>query len=116
MYKRKITNPEQEYDDRTEILKTDFRLQDRIDGIVGMVVEEVFVKSDSFTMVCSDKKNGRGMRIQLAKSNYRHGYLRLSTVEIIYKNKDEKEVWMKILRNKKLGKLNKLLKDEAQAQ
>ncbi|MCK4822998.1 hypothetical protein KA005_44970 [bacterium] len=112
----KIINPKKEDYDRTEILKTDFRLQDRIDGIVGMMVEEIHVKSDSFIMLCSDKANGRGMRIQLARSEYHYGYLRLSVTEIIYKNKDEQEVWMKILRNKKLGKLNKLLKDEAQAQ
>lgn len=94
-YRRKITNPEREYHDRTEILKTDFRLQARIDGIVGMMVEEVHVKSDSFTMLCSDKKNGKGMRIQLARSDYRHGYLRLSATEIIYKTEQEKEEWMK---------------------
>ena len=91
MYRRTITNPKKEDYDRTEILKTDFRLQDRIDGIVGMTVEEVFVRSDSFTMVCSDKENGRGMRVQLAKSDYgdRGVYLRLSAVEIIYKTKEE---------------------------
>lgn len=97
MYRHKITNPEKEYHDRTEILKTDFLLQDRIEGIVGMTVEEVFVRSDSFTMLCSDKKNRRGMRIQLARSDYGDygGYLRLSATEIIYKSEQEKEEWDK---------------------
>ena len=95
MYRHKITNPKKEDYDRTEILKTDFRLQDRIDGIVGMTVEEVFVRSDSFTMVCLDKANGRGMRIQLARSEYHYGYLRLSATEIIYKSEQEKEEWEK---------------------
>lgn len=61
-----------------------------------MVVEEVFVKSDSLTMVCSDKKNERGMRIQVSKSHYGEyntAYLRLSAVEIIFKTKQEKEKW-----------------------
>lgn len=95
MYRHKITNPKKEDYDRTEILKTDFRLQDRIDGIVGMTVEEIHVKSDSFTMVCLDKANGRGMRIQLARSEYHYGYLRLSATEIIYKSEQEKEEWAK---------------------
>lgn len=97
MYRRKITNPEQEYYDRTEIVKTDFRLQDRIDGIIGMTIEEIHVKSDSFIMLCSDKGNGRGMRIQLAKSDYGEygSYLRLSAVEILYKTEQEKEEWSK---------------------
>ena len=98
MYRHKITNPKKEDYDRTEILRTDFRLQDRIDGIVGMVVEELFVKSDSFTMICSDKKNGRGMRIQVSKSHYgdyNMAYLKLSAVEIIYKSEQEKEEWRK---------------------
>lgn len=94
-YRRRLTNPEREYHDRTEILKTDFRLQDRIDGIVGMTVDDIHVKSDLFIMVCSDKENGRGMRVQVAKSGYgQYGtYLRLSATEIIYKTKEEKEEW-----------------------
>ncbi len=97
MYKRKVSNPEQYYYDRTEILKTNFLFQDRIGGLVGMTVEEVHVKSDSFIMLCRDKENGRGMRIQLAKSEYgdRGSYLRLSAMEIIYKSEQEKEEWEK---------------------
>ena len=83
---KKSMNPISYYPDRTEILKTDFRLQDRVEGIVGMTVEEVHVGCDYFTLLCRDRKNGKDMRVHVAKSRFgdRGNIIRLSATEIIY--------------------------------
>jgi len=128
MYKYKVVNPKQDYSDRTESLKIDFHFhfQDRIDGIEGITIKGVRVKSDSFTTSRLDKKNCKGMSVQLDKSQYGEygkSYLRLSEVEIAYKSKKKKEDFPKkeMARIEKyiinwFGEYGKVHKAETQAQ